>query len=230
MPSRAPRRHWRRGSGARSPAGIRSPARLRLAILRKGCTPQAKQISDLKTLPMPAMTRWLSRTLPTSSSPCSSSSRSGFIRGKLLAQYIGSQPGHAGEPLQRARGVKAGHRHIESDGHQIGCAEHDPHVAAGALPPLAHAIDVPAAAHQHVGGEDEIAGEMDEQPFAARLHLLDRAAGHRALVVHAGQRRIRGLKQVDRLTGKRLVQSAGGAKDGIAFRHWESATAQQCAH
>ena len=166
-------------------------------MLRKGCTPQAKQISDLKTFPIPAITRWLSRTLPTSSPPCSTQPRSGFIRRKGLAQHIGPQPGDAGKSLQSPRGVKAGDRHIEGDGHQISRAQHDPHMAARALPPLAHAVDVPAAAHQHVCRQDEIAGKMDEQPFTARLHLLDGAAGHRALIVHAGQRRVRGLKERD---------------------------------
>ena len=195
-------------------SGRRSPA-----TLRKGFIPQAKQISDLKTLPIPAITRWFNSTLPTSSSPCSSSRARGLIGGKRRSQQIGSQPGDSGKPLQSARGVEAGDRHIEGDGQQIIRAQHDAHVAARAVPPLPDAVDVPAAAHQHVRGQDEIAGEMHEQPFAARLHLLDDAAGHRALIVHAGQRRIGGFKEGDFVAGKALLQSASGAEDGIAFRH-----------
>ncbi len=82
-------------------------------------------------------------------------------------------------------------------------------------------VDVPAAAHQHVRGQDEIAGEMDEQPFAARLHSLDDAAGHRALIMHAGQRRIGSLKTRDFTAGKSLLQCTSGAENGVAFRHRE---------
>ena len=117
-----------------------------------------------------------------------------FISGKRATQQIGSQPGDSRKPLQSARGVKAGDRHVEGDCQQIIRAQDYAHVAASTLPPLPYPVDVPAATHQHVRGQDEIAGEMDEQPFAARLHSLDDAAGHRALIVHAGQRRIGSLK------------------------------------
>ena len=190
-------------------------------MLRKGCTPQAKQISDLKTFPIPASTRWLRRTLPTSSPACSRRRRGGFVRSKLTAQHIRAQTCHACKSLQRPRGVKTGHRNIKGNCHNISCAQHNPHLAARALPPLAGSVDVPAPAHQHVCRQDEIAGEMDEQPLAARLHLLDGPPGHRALIVRAGQRRIICFEVRDLVTSQSMVQSTSRAEDGVAFRHWE---------
>ena len=87
--------------------------------MRKGFTPQAKQISDLKTFPIPAITRWFSRTLPT----LFTSAMLKQIAGSLpppqrTAQQIGPQTGNCGEP-QSARGVKAGYGHIEGDGQKF---------------------------------------------------------------------------------------------------------------
>ena len=63
---------------------------------------------------------------------------------------------------------------------------------------------------------------MDQQPLTARFHLLDGAPGQRSLIVHAGQRRIAGLKEGDLTASKRLVQSAGRAENCVAFRHSNS--------
>ena len=48
---------------------------------------------------------------------------------------------------------------------------------AGLLPWLAGAVDVPTAAHEHMSSEDAAAGEMDQQPLAARLDAVDVLAG-----------------------------------------------------
>ena len=75
---------------------------------------------------------------------------------------------------QRLRGVHLRHRHAEADGLDSRCSRCTMRMLRrGFLPALAVAVDVPASAHQHVRGENGAAGEIDQQPLAARFDAID---------------------------------------------------------
>jgi len=67
--------------------------------------------------------------------------------------------------------------------------------------------------------QDSAAGKMNEQPFAARLDLIDRLANERRIVVESNEERERRPEADDRLAHERAADVARGAKDGVAFRH-----------
>ena len=108
---------------------------------------------------------------------------------------------------------------LKANGNEVAVLDHDAHVDARLLPALAVAVDVPAAAHQHVRGQRCAAGEVNQQPFAARFDTFYDLAGDRRVVVEAREQRVSGAEDRDRLAGERAAQGARGAKDGIAFRH-----------
>ncbi len=58
------------------------------------------------------------------------------------------------------------------------------------------AVDVPASVHEHMSSQRAAAGEINQQPFAARFHAIDRLSGQRRVVVEARQQRIRRAKTV----------------------------------
>ena len=58
---------------------------------------------------------------------------------------------------------------------------------------------MPGATHQHVSHENQVAAEMEEQPFSAGLDTLDRSSGDRALVICCGEGSRGGLKETTRL-------------------------------
>ena len=108
---------------------------------------------------------------------------------------------------------------VEGDGVDIWRADDDAHVGAVALPFFVGAIDVPAAGHEHVGEENEVAGEMDEQPFAVGFDFFDGAAGDGRVDFDAFEFGEDGFEGGDGLVGERAVERAGGAEDCVAFRH-----------
>ena len=120
---------------------------------------------------------------------------------------------------QAGGGVELGHRDVEGDGQHRRRLHHDPHVRAVSLPLFAGSVDVPAAAHQHVGEQNQIAGKMHEQPLAAGFHGIDGAAGEWGIVIDAREFGEDGFEARDGLAGERAVEGAGGAEDGVAFGH-----------
>ena len=56
------------------------------------------------------------------------------------------------------------------------------------------AIDAPAPVHQHMGQQNQIAGEKHQQPFAARFHALHRAPGNGPIVIHSRKVRVAGVE------------------------------------
>ena len=115
--------------------------------------------------------------------------------------------------------MKFGDLDVEGHGQDFLCFEDDAHVDASALPRLAEAVDVPTAAHEHVGEQDEIAGEMDEEPFAAGFDFFDGAPGDTGIDFDAGEMREDGFEVGDGLTSEGAMQCSRGAEDGIAFGH-----------
>ena len=95
---------------------------------------------------------------------------------------------------QAGGGVELGHRHVEGDGQHRRSLHHNPHVSAVPLPLFAGTVDVPAAAHQHVGEQNQIARKMHEQPLAAGFHGFDRAPGKRGIVIDPRQFRKHGFE------------------------------------
>ena len=98
---------------------------------------------------------------------------------KSAVERRGAEAVEALAARQAGGGVELGHRDVEGDGEHRGRFDHDAHVRAVALPLFAGTVDVPAAAHQHVGEQDQVAGEMHEQPLAAGFDRF-RRCGRRA--------------------------------------------------
>src|SRR5579863_6174342 len=138
---------------------------------------------------------------------------------KVRAEYVPLGRRDAPVAGQRTRAVKLGHRHQESDGLADAVLEHNAHLVAGPAPTLPRGVDVPAAAHAHVGGEDAVPGEMDQEPFAARFDPLDDPTGQGRVVVRAGEKRIVRAKASNGAAGEHAPERPGGAVDGIAFGH-----------
>ena len=61
---------------------------------------------------------------------------------------------------------------------------------------------------------------MNEEPFAAGFNARYKLAGDGRVVVKAREQRIGGAEDGDGLAGESTAQVAGGAKDGIALRHF----------
>jgi hypothetical protein len=100
-----------------------------------------------------------------------------------VSGWVWAYGGVAGEGVG---GVELGDGDVEAYGDPVCDGDGYAHLAAGALPFLAGAVEVPGAAHEHVGDEDEVAGEVEEEPFAAGLDAFDGAAGEGLVVVDAG--------------------------------------------
>ena len=139
-------------------------------------------------------------------------SKSGDERG-------GAEAVEAFAACQAGGGVELGDRDVEGDGEHRRRFDHDAHVSTVPLPFFAGTIDVPTAAHQHVGEQDQVAGKMHEHPLAAGFDRVHGAAGERRVVVDAREFGEDGLEAGDGLAGERAVEGAGGAEDGVAFGH-----------
>jgi hypothetical protein len=156
------------------------------ATFAEGVDPVTKQISDLNTLPTPAITSWCSSTSPISSSRMRQQ-RGATAPHRIRAQHIDCRRGILAArapvpaPCASLLPARETHRNV------LAVLEHDAHVDARLLPSFAGPVDVPAAAHEHMSSQRSAAGKMNQQPLAARLHLLDRLPCKRRVVVEARQ-------------------------------------------
>lgn len=120
---------------------------------------------------------------------------------------------------QRLRGVHFGNRNSKRDGVIAAGFNHDAHLARWLLPRFTGAINVPATAHEHVRNKDGASGEIDEEPFAARLDAIDLLAYEGRVLVKARQQCVVRAKPGNGTPGEGATQCAGCTKDGIAFGH-----------
>src|SRR5450631_1411746 len=101
----------------------------------------------------------------------------------------------------------------------IAVLKHDAHMARRLLPTFAGTIDVPTAAHKEMRNEGGTTGEMNQQPFASRLHQVDGLASERRVVIEARKQGIRGTKAHDRFINECAAHGSCCAEEGIAFWH-----------
>jgi hypothetical protein len=59
---------------------------------------------------------------------------------------------------------------IETHRDEIRSLDDDAHISGGSLPVLLWAVDMPAPVHPQVRKQNQIAREVDTQPFAGRLY------------------------------------------------------------
>src|ERR1039458_4495244 len=111
----------------------------------------------------------------------------GEIGVEIGRERRGAESVEAFAALQAVGGVELRYRNIEGDSEHRRGLHYDAHVRAVPLPLFAGTVDVPTAAHQHVSEQDEVAGEVHEEPLAARFHGLDGASGERGVVIDARQ-------------------------------------------
>jgi hypothetical protein len=116
-----------------------------------------------------------------------------------------------------------GDRDVEADGDEAIGGDDHAHVTSWSPPSFRGTVDVPAPVHPHMRPEMKPAGEVDDQMFAGGANTFDGAAGNPFLVIDPCQQCQRSLEPRDLLSGERFVQSACGAKDGVALRHWRLA-------
>ena len=116
-------------------------------------------------------------------------------------------------------GVEFGDGDVEGDGVDLRGADDDAHVGAMAAPFFVGTVDVPASGHEHVSEENEVAGEMDEEPLAVGFDFFDGAAGDGCVDVDAFEFWEDGFEGGDGLVGERALERACGAEDCVAFRH-----------
>ena len=86
-------------------------------------------------------------------------------------------------------------------------------------PFFVRAVDVPAAGHEHVGEEDEVAGEINEDPFAVGFDFFDSATGDGSVYFDAFEFGKDAFEGGDGLVGERAMERACGTKDCVAFGH-----------
>jgi hypothetical protein len=79
--------------------------------------------------------------------------------------------------------MEFGDRDVESDGFDLRGCEHNAHVLSRTLPFLSRTINVPAAAHEHVGQKNEVARKPYLHPFPDRSHLLNAPAGNGLIIM-----------------------------------------------
>ena len=87
-----------------------------------------------------------------------------------LKSCLRMSPSGLGMALSRSKrggGVDAGYGDAEGYGYEVCCFQDDAGIGAGLVPAFAGAVDVPAAGHEHVGDEDLLVREMDEEPLAS---------------------------------------------------------------
>jgi len=88
------------------------------------------------------------------------------------------------------------------------------------MPLFAGSVDVPASAHQHVSQQNQISGEIHNNPLAVGFHFFHAAACDTGIDCHAVQFWQNAFKTRDNLTCESAVQGAGCAKDGVALWHY----------
>ena len=127
------------------------------------------------------------------------------------------------EEIGTVRGNRAefGDRNVEADRFEVVSGNEQAHVVAPLAPALAGAIQVPTAVHPQMGAQDERARELDDQILARRGDALDSPAAQRRPIVDARQLRQNGLESRNHFAGERLMQRARGAKNRVAFRHFQ---------
>jgi hypothetical protein len=141
------------------------------------------------------------------------------FRIEVRAKQVARRLRNAAFARKSVRRMDLGDGNVETDRKVFSIFKHDARGARGRLPLLPRAVDVPAAAHQHVRGDSCAAGKMNEQPLAASFHLRDDLPGQWSVIVKPGQQRIRRAKRGYGLAGERAMQRAGRAEDCVAFRH-----------
>jgi hypothetical protein len=140
---------------------------------------------------------------------------------------VGAELIEALAATERVGGVEFGDGDVEGDSVDLRRSNEDAHVEAMAFPFFVGAVDVPAAGHEHVGEEDEVAGEMDEEPFSVGFDFFDGAAGDGRVDFDAFEFGEDGFERGDGLIGERAMERAGGAEDCVAFRHGERVDSRQ---
>ena len=147
--------------------------------------PHAKATSDLKTLPSPASAALIEQGEAEFEIGARGEVGDGEGGVEIGRERRGAEAVESFAARQAGGGVELGHRHVEGDGEHRRGLDHNAHVSAVPLPLFAGTVDVPTAAHQHVGEQNQVAGKMHEQPLAAGFHGLDGAAGERGVVIDA---------------------------------------------
>lgn len=156
----------------------------------------------------------------------------GVVGVKGFAQDVAVRGGNSAVAGERGCGVHFGDGDADCKSDEVGGFEVDADVAAGDEPAFAGAVDVPAAAHQHVGDENGRgfdggglpflgmrAGEVDQKPLAAGFYFGDDLAGEGLVIVGTGDQGVGGFEAGNGLAGEGTAESTGGSIDGIAFRH-----------
>ena len=162
-----------------SSAGVSDP------MVRKGFTRAAKHTSDLYTFPKPARIDCVSRAGPTSSSGCVPNRTAAAWGSNSFSQHIRPELTDAPMPAQARRGMELGNLNLKGDGDERSRVNSHAHLLPCALPRFAGPVDMPAPAHQHVGQQHQIAGEIHQHPLARWLNGLNRAAGNWGIFIHA---------------------------------------------
>ena len=80
---------------------------------------------------------------------------------------------------------------------------------------------MPASVHAQVRSQEKLARKFDDQVFSGRSDALHFSAAKRRLIVDAGKLRQHGFEPRDHFAGERAIERARGAKDRVAFRHFQ---------
>ncbi len=115
--------------------------------------------------------------------------------------------------------VKFGDWHFEGDRQDFFGVDDDAHVVATATPLFARAVDVPTAAHKHVGEKNQVAGEINEGPFADGFYFFDSATSDGRVYFDAFEFGKNAFEAGDGLAGEGAMESARGTKNCVAFGH-----------
>ena len=157
-----------------------------------------------------------------SASPTLAHAPQRFLRIEGVGQQVGTELPEVVVPAQIARRDQLRHRDVEADRFELVGRDHHAHVAPRTQPPLAAAVDVPAAVHAHVRAQDEVAGEVHQEVLAGGADLRSmRPAGDPLDAVERGEHR---LEQDDGLARERALQRARGAEYRVPLRHGRRAS------
>src|ERR1700733_2143437 len=139
-----------------------------------------------------------------------------ILRGKhRRAKLVEDAP-----PPQRFARGELRDRHREPPRLKLRSSCHDPHVPRGPLPALGTTVNVPAAVHQHVRQQNQVAGKINQQPFAASFDLLHHSARHSGVHFHALEFRQDALESCNSFASKCAIERARRAKNRISLRHY----------
>ncbi len=127
---------------------------------------------------------------------------------------IRPQPAHSGMTSLVDVSIGLDVRRVEAHGHPVGDLDRRPHLRVRTPPVVAGPIQMPRAAHTHVGVEHEPVVPLDHQMLAVTLDGLDDPTRSWRRTDET-----RGIEPHHRLAGERCTHGAGRSVDRVAFGH-----------